>query len=148
MFFDSTADSITSMKNPREAHPEGPQDLLSEAVYRKDGIGPVMDLGSKTGKLLVLTLGISHVVEQAGLTVSIWGSSDGTTWEPKPLTSFPQKYYCGLYSVLLNMAKHPDVRYLRAQWSMKSWSKIGKVPMFSFHLFFEESGSRITTAVA
>jgi len=122
--------------------------LLPEHMSRTDGIGPALDLGVKCGKLLVATLGINHVVEHGGLVVSIWGSSDGVDWGNKPLVCFPQKYYCGLYSVLLNLATNPEIRYLRPQWSMKAWAKRHTLPLFSFQLFVEESGSRLTSAVA
>jgi len=122
--------------------------LLPEHMSRTDGIGSALDLASKSGKLLVATLGINHVIEHGGLVVSIWGSKDGLDWGSKPLVSFPQKYYCGLYSVLLNLARNPEIRYLRPQWSMKAWAKSHTIPLFSFQLFVEESGSRLTTAVA
>jgi len=123
--------------------------LLPEHVSRHDGIGPAMELGPDCGKLLVITLGINHVIEHGGLIVSIWGSEDGVNWGAKPLVSFPQKYYCGLYSSLLNLVGHPEIRFLRPQWTMKGWgAKNSSLPMFSFNLFLEESGSRLSTAVA
>jgi len=122
--------------------------LLPEHMSRTDGLGPALDLAARCGKLLVVTLGINHVVEHGGLIVSIWGSKDGVDWGAKPLVSFPQKYYCGLYSLLLNLARDPEVRYLRPQWNMKAWDKGKTLPLFSFQLFVEESGSRLTTAVA
>jgi hypothetical protein len=50
----------------------GPKRLLSGAVRKGDGIGPVVDLGEYCSKLLVVTLGITDVVERTGLTVSVW----------------------------------------------------------------------------
>jgi len=122
--------------------------LLPEQMSRTDGIGPAVDLAAKCGKLLVVTLGINHVVENGGLIVSIWGSPDGLDWGTRPLVSFPQKYYCGLYSLLLNLARNPEIRYLRPQWNMKAWAKSQALPLFSFQLFVEESGARLITAVA
>ncbi len=122
--------------------------LLPELMSRADDVGPAMDLGAKRGKLLVVTLGITHVVQHGGLNVAIYGSKDGVNWGSKPLVSFPQKYYCGLYSKLLNLATNPEIRYLRPQWSMKAWAKSQTIPLFSFQLFVEESGERLTTAVA
>lgn len=119
--------------------------LLPEHMSQTDGIGPALDLAAKCGKLLVVTLGINHVVEHGGLNISIWGSQDGMDWGTKPLVSFPTKYYCGLYSLLLNLAKNPEIRYLRPHWSMKAWAKRRTIPLFSFQLFLEESGARLTT---
>jgi len=123
--------------------------LLPGALRKGDGIGPVITLGEHCSKLLVVTLGISDVVERTGLTVSVWGSPDQNQWGAKPLLTFRQRQYCGVYSVLLNMAMHTDVRYLRVQWNMNLWGKGERIPMFGFEVFLEESGSRISgSAVA
>jgi|SRR5689334_11424058 hypothetical protein len=125
-----------------------PKFLLPESIARADGVGPEIDLGADHAKLLVLTLGINRIIEQEGLVVSIWGSSDGLDWGTQPLVSFPQKYYCGMYSVLLNLVKYPNVRYLRTEWKMHRWSKVDVTPMFGFYVFAEVSGSRVSAAVA
>ncbi len=97
--------------------------LLSDTVLRADGIGDAVDLSDYRGKLLVVTLGINAVVERTGLTVSVWGSPDQLDWGTKALVTFRQRQYCGVYSVLLNLAHCPDVRSLRVQWSMSRWGK-------------------------
>lgn len=141
----STARMLDLQEVIEEKIPE-PTLLLPELMSRTDGVGPALDLGAHRGKLLVVTLAVNHVVEHGGLTMSIWGSSDGFDWGNKPLTSFPQKYYCGLYSALLNLAQHPDIRYLRPVWKIKAWDKSVTLPLFSFHLFIEQSGARLATA--
>jgi len=122
--------------------------LLPENIARADGIGPEIDLGSKRGKLLVLTLGITRILEQESLELSVFGSPDGQKWGLKPLAKFPPKFYCGLYSVLLNMGSQSDVRFVRVQWKMSRWSKRENMPMFGFFVYAEESGTRVRTAVA
>jgi hypothetical protein len=122
--------------------------LLSENVARTDGIGPDVDLTVDRGKLLVITLGIDRVLEQEALTVSIWGSSDKSNWGVGPLMSFPSKYYCGMYSRLLNLAEHLDVRYLRIEWKMSRWAKREITPLFGFYVFAEGSGARVRGANA
>ena len=122
--------------------------LLPESIARADGTGPEFDLGSKRGKLLVLTLGITRIIEQESLEVYVLGSPDGDRWGPRPLTTFPPKFYCGIYSILLNMAAHPDVRFVRVAWKMSRWSRADVMPMFGFYVYAEESGSRISAAVA
>ena len=149
MYVDSAVDSTTCATSLFEEPMRQPRYLLPEHMSRNDGVGPAMDLGADCCKLLVVTLGINHVMEHGGLIVSIWGSADGVNWGPRPLVSFPQKYYCGLYSSLLNLVGRPEIRYLRPQWSMKGWGdKSNTAPLFSFNLFVEESGSRLSTAVA
>ena len=122
--------------------------LLPESIARADGIGPEFQLGQNRGKLLVLTLGITRIIEQESLDVSIWGSVDGETWGLRPLAKFPPKFYCGIYSVLLNLAAQPDMAFVRVQWKMSRWSRGEATPMFGFYVYAEESGARISTAVA
>jgi hypothetical protein len=122
--------------------------LLPENIVRADGAGPMVDLGSKRGKLLVLTLGITRILEQESLEVTVCGSQDGERWDPKPLAKFPPKFYCGLYSILLNLGSRDDVRFLRVDWKMSRWSKRETLPMFGFYVYAEESGARVSAAVA
>src|SRR5271154_3074931 len=100
-----------------------PKFLVPEDIARINGTGPVVDLDADRGKLLVLTLGIDRVLEQGALQVNIWGSLDKNDWGMTPLLAFPPKSYCGIYSLLLNLAKHPAIRYLRAEWKMNRWAK-------------------------
>ena len=126
-----------------------PKCLLAESVRQGDGTGPVVALDEQCSKLLVVTLGITDVVERTGLTVSVWGSPDQKEWGPAPLVTFRQRQYCGVYSVLLNMAMYSDVQYLRVQWNMKHWGKSQRIPLFGFEVFLEESGARVSgSAVA
>lgn len=141
----STARMLDLEDAVEESLPE-PTLLLPELMSRTDGSGPALDLGENRGKLLVVTLAVNHVVEHGGLTISIWGSVDGITWGAKPLTTFPQKYYCGLYSALLNLGPLPDIRFIRPEWKIKAWDKGVTLPLFSFHLYLEESGARLATA--
>jgi hypothetical protein len=121
---------------------------LPESIARADGMGPEIDLGSKRGKLLVLTLGITRILEQESLELSVWGSPDGQRWGSKPLAKFPPKFYCGLYSILLNLGSQSDVRFVRVHWTMSRWSKRENMPMFGFFVYAEESGARVSAAVA
>jgi len=123
-----------------------PNFLLPESIARSDGQGPEIDLGSKRGKLLVLTLGITRILEQESLEVSVWGSTDGEHWGSRPLATYPPKFYCGIYSILLNLVSSTEVRYLRVQWKMSRLSKREVTPMFGFYLYAEESGARVGAA--
>lgn len=126
-----------------------PKCILAEELRSGDDVGPVAALDQHAGKLLVITLEITDVVERTGLTVSIWGSENESEWPAQPLLRFRQRQYCGVYSVLLNMAAHPEVRYLRVGWSTSRWGKSDRVPAFGFKVFLEESGARVrTSAVA
>ncbi len=122
--------------------------LLPESIARADGTGPDFDLGPKRGKLLVLTLEITRIIEQESLEVHVWGSSDGEKWGFQPLAVFPPKFYCGVYSILLNLAARPDIRFVRVNWKMSRWSRGEAQPMFGFYVYAEESGARLSAAVA
>jgi len=118
--------------------------VVPACVASSDGCGPAFELSpSENAKLLVLTLEINSVLEHEALSVSIWGSPDGENWGMRPLTAFPPKYCCGVYSILLNLAAHPAIRYIRAQWKMQLWKNTTKELMFEFCLSVEPSGSRI-----
>src|SRR6266567_8527676 len=112
-----------------------PQFLLPETTVREAGTGPDLNLGQQQGETLVLTLGITRIIEQESIDVSIWGSVDGSDWGAKPLISFPQKFYCGTYQILLDLAQHPDVKFLRAKWQAARWGKGDPKPLFGIYLF-------------
>ncbi|HEY2017611.1 MAG TPA: hypothetical protein VGH38_29095, partial [Bryobacteraceae bacterium] len=80
-----------------------PQFLLPETTVREAGAGADLDLGDQQGETLILTLGITRIIEQESIDISIWGSANGIDWSPKPLISFPQKFYCGTYQILLDL---------------------------------------------
>ncbi len=122
--------------------------LAPEHVACADGLGHSIDVSAQRGKLLVLTLAVNGATERASIVVSISGSADNSSWENKPVASFSPRSYCGLYSILLNLAKYPDVRYIRVEWKMIRWKKRPEVPRFQFCVFAEESGSRVSVSAA
>ena len=54
-----------------------PQFILPETTVREGGIGPAIDLVNHQSGMLVLTLGITRIIEQESIDISIWGSADG-----------------------------------------------------------------------
>jgi hypothetical protein len=116
-----------------------PEFLLEETTVREAGTGPAMGLGGQKGGTLILTLGITRIIEQESIDLSIWGSADGSDWGTKPLVSFPQKFYCGTYQILCDLADRPDVEYLRAKWAVNRWGKGNPKPMFSIYLFVQDT---------
>ena len=115
-----------------------PEFLLAETTIREAGAGPVLSLGAHQGSVLILTLGITRIIEQESLDLSILGSPDGTDWNAKPLLSFPQKFYCGTYQVLLDLTDRPDVKHIRARWQVNRWGKGDPTPLFDVYLFVKE----------
>lgn len=102
------------------------------------GEGPVVELGAAAGKVLLITLAITRIVEQEALDVSVWGSPDGAAWGEKPLLAFPQKFYTAQHPLLLDLRQAPDVKFLRARWDANRWGRGSDKPMFEFHMSAKE----------
>jgi hypothetical protein len=110
-----------------------PKFLIPVTVARQDGAGMEMPGESK---IVLLTLGITRIIARESLEVSVWGSADAEEW--RFLFAFPQKSYCGSYSMVLDLTRHPGVQYLRAQWKMGRWTRDERAPLFEFYLRAEE----------
>jgi len=123
-----------------------PNFLLPETTVRAAGTGPEIDLGEPQGETLILTLGITRIIEQESLDVAIWGSSDGSDWGAKPLITFPQKFYCGTYQILLDLSDRPDIRYLRTKWQVNRWGKGDSKPLFTLYLFVQATAGQMAAA--
>jgi len=115
-----------------------PTFLLEETTIRESGTGPVIGLSAPQSATLILTFGITRIIEQESIDLSVWGSADGTDWGKKPLVSFSQKFYCGTYQLLCNLADHPDVKFLRTKWTVNRWGKGDPKPLFGIYLFAQE----------
>jgi hypothetical protein len=123
-----------------------PNFLQPESVQHADGESEAIELGGAAGKLIQLTLGITRIIEQESLDVSIWASPDGTNWGEKPVVAYPQKFYCGTYTLLLDLETHPDARFLKAKWKMSRWGRGEPKPMFGFYIFAQEAGSQLVAS--
>jgi hypothetical protein len=86
------------------------------------------------GKTYLLTLEIAKIVEQEALDVSVWGSTDGSAWEAKPLAVFPQKFYTGQHPLLLDLSQRGDIQALRAHWEVNRWGRGSETPLFEVSL--------------
>jgi hypothetical protein len=114
-----------------------PNFLFPEAEVQKDGEGPAIPVEDAAGTMLQLTLGITEVVEQESLEVTIHGSAEGTEWGAKPLAAFPPKFYTGVYTILLDLAATPEVRFLRVKYKAARWGHWTSGPSFRFYVFAE-----------
>jgi hypothetical protein len=111
--------------------------LLPETVARQDGTGSVLEVDSEfESRIVRLTLGITRIIAQENLDVSVWGSEDREHWQL--LLAFPQKFYCGTYSTVLDLTQHPNVRFLRAEWRMGRLIQDERAPLFEFYLLTGE----------
>jgi hypothetical protein len=114
-----------------------------KTVVNAKGDGPAVDVSGASNRVFLLSLNITSIVEQESLDVSIYGSADGTTWNPKPLTNFPQKFYQAQHPLLLDLSGHADVKFLRAHWEVGRWGRGSETPMFEFHVSIKEVPTEI-----
>ena len=113
-----------------------PAFLLPDNTLREGGQGPEFALGASARKSLRFTLGINRILEEENLEVSIWGAAEDQPWTP--IAAFPPKSYCGTYYLTVDLARHPDVTRIRAQWKMSRWDERRQPPLFGFFLSVEE----------
>jgi len=126
-----------------------PSFLVPETTEQANGESEPLALGAAAGGIVSLTLGITRIIEQESLDVSIWASADGNEWGEKPVGAFPQKFYCGAYTVLVDLSGHPNAKYLKATWKMSRWGRGKPKPLFGFYVFAEPAaGEAIRTARA
>lgn len=111
-----------------------PAFIIPETTVTAPGESAAFELAVPASRLL-LTFGITKAIEQQSVDLVVLGSADGTSWAK--LSAFPQKFYTGVSSLLLDMTKYPETRFLRAQWKLNRWGRGEKTPQFTFYLVAE-----------
>jgi hypothetical protein len=114
-----------------------------QTVATAKGDGTAVDVSGTPNRVFLVTLAIIKIIEQESLDVGIYGSADGTTWSAKSITAFPQKFYCGESPLLLDLAAHPDVKFVRAHWEVARWGRGTEIPMFEFGVTMREVPANI-----
>lgn len=112
------------------------------------GDGPPLELKPAQGRVFLLTLAITNIIEQESLDVSVYGSADGATWDAKPITAFPQKFYREEVPLLLDLTARPEVKFIRAHWEVARWGRGSETPMFEFHVALREVPQEILQEAA
>jgi len=112
------------------------------------GEGPLLDVSGSEGRIFLLTLEITDIIEQESLDVSIFGSADGATWEAKPVAAFPQKFYREEVPLLLNLSARPELKFIRAHWEVNRWGRGTLIPMFEFCVKLREVPQEILAEAA
>src|SRR5882724_268905 len=102
------------------------------------GDGPILELKQAAGRVFLLTLAITNIIEQESLDVSIYGSTDGAAWDLKPIAAFPQKFYREEVPLLLDLTARSEVKFIRAHWEVGRWGRGTETPMFEFHVTLRE----------
>jgi hypothetical protein len=122
--------------------------IPEKTVVNAKGDGPALDVSGAEGRIFLLTLAITNIIEQESLEVSIHGSADGATWDPKPVAAFPQKFYREEIPLLLNLAARPEIKFVRAHWEVGRWGRGTETPMFEFHVTLREVPQEILAEAA
>jgi hypothetical protein len=117
-------------------------------VVNAEGYGPALDVSRAEGRIFLLTLAITNIIEQESLDVSIFGSADGTTWDAKPVAAFPQKFYREEIPLLLNLTARPEIKFVRAHWEVSRWGRGSETPMFEFCVTLREVPQEILAEAA
>lgn len=103
-----------------------PQKTRMEA----NGDGASFDISSSATRTFLCLLTVADQLEQESLDVSIYGSTDGTTWTPKPLLKLPQQFYRGHTKMVLDLSLRPEIKFIRARWELNRWGRGAPLPMF------------------
>jgi hypothetical protein len=110
----------------------------ANTVIAAKGDSEAIDLGAASNPVFLLTLSISSVVEQEAIEVSLFTSADGATWETKPVSSLPQKFYVGDYPLLVDLSAAQNVKFVRAHWEVSRWGRGSTTPRFEIALRLRE----------
>jgi len=119
-----------------------------KTVATAKGDGAAVDVSGAEGRVFLLTLNITDIIEQESLDVSIYGSPDGVTWAPKPMVAFPQKFYREEAPLLLDLSQHSDVKFIRAHWEVNRWGRGTVTPRFEFNVRLQEVPQEILAEAA
>jgi hypothetical protein len=104
----------------------------AKTVVNAKGEGTAVDVSDATERVFLVVLEITKIIEQEALELSVFGSADGVAWAPKPIVTFPQKFYCEQTPLLMDLTAHPDVKFVRAHWDVARWGRGTETPLFEF----------------
>lgn len=122
--------------------------VAEKTVVTAKGDGEAFDVSAAASRVFLLTLDITNIIEQESLGVSVYGSADGAAWGPKPIASFPQKFYREQSPLLLDLTAHPEVKFVRAHWEVARWGRGTETPMFEFGVALREVPANILKEAA
>ena len=122
-----------------------PNYVVQETTVRESGESAVFPLGEYSNSNLLITLGITHAMEQQSLDLDVYCSGDGKTWQDKPMATFPSKFYCGTYQLSLPPA---DGRFVKAVWRVNRWGRGQSRPLFRFYVCAEPARDNVFAGAA
>ncbi len=120
--------------------------IPAKTIVTAKGDGAPTSVEGASSRTFLITLDITAIVEQEAIELSIFGSTDGQSWDTKPLLTFPQKFYVGQTPMLLHLANQPEIKYLRAHWEVNRWGRGSEEPRFEIGVTLKEVPKEITQA--
>jgi hypothetical protein len=112
--------------------------IAEKTVITAKGDTEPLDVSAAANPAFLATLTITKIVEQESFELSFFASSDGATWEAKPVASLPQKFYVGEYPLLVDLSKSDGAKFVRAHWEVARWGRGPVTPDFEITLRMRE----------
>jgi hypothetical protein len=117
--------------------------LPANTVVTAKGDSEALDVSTAANPVFLATLSVTKIVEQEAIELSFFTSADGTTWDTKPVTSLPQKFYVGEYPLLVDLSNANGARFVRAHWEVNRWGRGPVTPNFEVGLRVREIPSEL-----
>src|ERR1700689_5337493 len=95
-----------------------------------NGEGQPFDISSSQTRTFICAMEITDQLEQESVDISVWGSADGHDFGKMPLLKMPQRFYRGETRQVLDLARKPEVRFIRAKYDLTRWGRVAPHPMF------------------
>jgi len=115
--------------------------VAPDTVVESPGGGSALELGALAGKMLLIVLRVTEIIEQESLLLSIWGSPDGKDWGGKALFQFPERFYQSVTPASLDLAQRPEIKFLRARWHVNRWGRGYPRPYFKMGVEVQDATS-------
>jgi hypothetical protein len=112
--------------------------LPEKTVISEKGESPAIDLSATSGRVFLIVLKITEIVEQESFDLMIFGSSDGQNWTPKPVVTFPQQFYISQTPMILDLSAQPEIKYVRSRWEVNRWGRGSEKPRFEVQISLKE----------
>jgi len=100
-----------------------PEFLLPETTVREAGAGRKSALANQQGETLILTLGITRIVEQESSTSPSGARRTGRIGAPGRWSRFRRSSTAARNQMSIDLSQHPEVKHLRAKWQVNRWGK-------------------------
>lgn len=115
--------------------------VAPDTVVESPGGGSAIELGAQAGKMLLIVLRVTEIIEQESLLLSIWGSPDGKDWGGKALFQFPERFYPSVTPASLDLAQRPEITFLQARWHVNRWGRGYPRPYFKIGVEIQDATS-------